>query len=193
MSLLAELHRQGSTIVMVTHADEIAAYAQRIIRFRDGRIESDRTKRPAGRTRSPVRRPTMRSDKVIQIAWSGLAKNKLRSLLTMLGVIIGVAAVIIMIAISAGTEKDHRGADHRPGHQPDLRQPELQPGRSAGQARAPGGGLVYDDALAIADNVQGVTGVVVEQNSSQTVKVGNVTLDDVSILGTTADFPRCAI
>lgn len=42
MTLLANLHRQGSTIVMVTHSDEIAAYAQRIIRFRDGRIESDR-------------------------------------------------------------------------------------------------------------------------------------------------------
>jgi len=41
MALLGDLHRQGSTIVMVTHADEIAAYAQRVIRFRDGRMESD--------------------------------------------------------------------------------------------------------------------------------------------------------
>ena len=46
----------------------------------------------------------MKASKVIQIAWKGLAKNKLRSLLTMLGVIIGVSAVIIMIAISAGAE-----------------------------------------------------------------------------------------
>jgi putative ABC transport system ATP-binding protein len=42
MALLVDLHCQGSTIVMVTHADEIAAYASRVIRFRDGRIESDR-------------------------------------------------------------------------------------------------------------------------------------------------------
>jgi putative ABC transport system ATP-binding protein len=42
MALLRDLHAQGSTIVMVTHADEIAAYAQRIIRFRDGRIETDK-------------------------------------------------------------------------------------------------------------------------------------------------------
>ena len=46
----------------------------------------------------------MKASKVIQIAWKGLSKNKLRSLLTMLGVIIGVAAVITMIAISAGAE-----------------------------------------------------------------------------------------
>ena len=46
----------------------------------------------------------MKPSKVLQIAWQGLARNKLRSLLTMLGVIIGVSAVIIMISVSTGTE-----------------------------------------------------------------------------------------
>ena len=46
----------------------------------------------------------MRLTEVFRIAWEGLSRNKLRSLLTMLGVIIGVAAVIIMVAVSAGTE-----------------------------------------------------------------------------------------
>ena len=41
MQLLQELHSRGSTIVMVTHEDEIAVYAQRVIRFLDGRIETD--------------------------------------------------------------------------------------------------------------------------------------------------------
>ncbi len=41
MKLLSELHNQGSTIVMVTHDDDIAAYAERIIRLRDGQIETD--------------------------------------------------------------------------------------------------------------------------------------------------------
>lgn len=41
LALLRELHQQGRTIVMVTHDDEIAAYAQRVVRFRDGHIESD--------------------------------------------------------------------------------------------------------------------------------------------------------
>jgi putative ABC transport system permease protein len=49
--------------------------------------------------------------------------------------------------------------------------------------------LVYDDAEAIAEGVSGVNGVVVEQNSSQTVKSGDTTLEDISILGTTPDFP----
>ena len=41
LALLSELHTQGSTIVMVTHDERIAAYAQRIIHFKDGRIETD--------------------------------------------------------------------------------------------------------------------------------------------------------
>jgi len=41
---------------------------------------------------------------IISIAWNGVTSNKLRSVLTMLGVIIGVAAVIMVIAVSAGTE-----------------------------------------------------------------------------------------
>jgi len=42
MAVLAELHTQGRTVVMVTHDDEIAAYAQRVIHFRDGQIEIDK-------------------------------------------------------------------------------------------------------------------------------------------------------
>lgn len=42
MELISKLHQKGSTIVMVTHEDEIAAYAQRVIRFLDGRIETDK-------------------------------------------------------------------------------------------------------------------------------------------------------
>jgi putative ABC transport system permease protein len=48
---------------------------------------------------------------------------------------------------------------------------------------------VYDDAFAIADEINGVTAVVVEQPSSETAKVGENILEDVAILGTTADFP----
>jgi putative ABC transport system permease protein len=46
----------------------------------------------------------MKLTEVIRIAWEAIVKNKVRSFLTMLGIIIGVAAVIIMVAISAGTE-----------------------------------------------------------------------------------------
>ena len=45
----------------------------------------------------------MKPSEVLRISWEAILKNKVRSLLTMLGIIIGVAAVIIMVGISAGT------------------------------------------------------------------------------------------
>ena len=125
--------------------------------------------------------------KVIKIAWLALLKNKVRSLLTMLGIIIGVAAVIIMIAISAGTEATIQ--EQITGLGSNL----IYVSASFGQGR-PGegmssGGLVYDDAFAIADQINGVKGVVVEQSSTQTLKAGDVSLEDVTIMGTTGDFP----
>jgi len=41
MGLFQELHDKGNTIIMVTHEDDIAHYAHRIIRLRDGLVEGD--------------------------------------------------------------------------------------------------------------------------------------------------------
>jgi putative ABC transport system ATP-binding protein len=41
LNVLDDLHRQGKTLIMVTHADEVSERAQRVIRLRDGRVESD--------------------------------------------------------------------------------------------------------------------------------------------------------
>ncbi len=46
MALLAELHRQGMTVVLVTHETDIAAWAQRVLVFRDGRVVEDRAQAP---------------------------------------------------------------------------------------------------------------------------------------------------
>ena len=58
-----------------------------------------------------------------------------------------------------------------------------------GPGQAQQGGLVYDDAAAIQQGVDGVISVVVEQQSTQNVKAGDVTLEDVELLGTTSEFP----
>jgi putative ABC transport system permease protein len=132
----------------------------------------------------------MSAGKVIQIAWKGLAKNPLRSLLTMLGVIIGVAAVIIMVSISAGTEKTIEEQITGLGTNLVFVQANFMGMRfERGGPENSSGGLVYDDAFAIADQVAGVKAVVVEQPSEETVASNQTTLDSVSILGTTPDFP----
>jgi putative ABC transport system permease protein len=122
--------------------------------------------------------------RTLQVAWEGLTLNKGRSFLTTLGVIIGVAAVIIMLSVSAGAEAEIADQINSLGANLIMVQPSMSRG-----GFGPGMGqqlsLSYDDINAIADNVSGINGVSAEQNSTQDVKAGNVTMEDVEILGTT--------
>ena len=128
----------------------------------------------------------MKPREVIHIAWDAITKNAVRSVLTMLGIIIGVGAVIIMIAISAGTEATITEQITSLGSNLVFVQSSFTRG---GPGQMPTGGLVFDDAAAIQENVSGVNSVVVEQFSSETVKAGDVTLEEVELLGTTTGFP----
>ena len=128
----------------------------------------------------------MKPSEVMRIAWEAILKNKVRSFLTMLGIIIGVAAVIIMIAISAGTEVAIQEQITSLGSNLIFVQGVMTRG---GPGQAVQGGLVFDDAAAIQDGVTGVTSVVVEQYSSEDVTAGDVTLEGVELLGTTTGFP----
>ncbi|OGO19405.1 MAG: hypothetical protein A2Z14_15640 [Chloroflexi bacterium RBG_16_48_8] len=130
----------------------------------------------------------------LRLAWESITKNKMRSLLTMLGIIIGVASVIIMISISAGTEASIE--EQITGLGSNLVYVTtnfIRAGARMGPITISGGGeeggLVFDDATAIAEEINGVSAVVVEQSSSETVKAGAVVLDGVTILGSTPGFP----
>lgn len=123
---------------------------------------------------------------ILRIAWEGVVRNKVRSLLTMLGVIIGVAAVIIMIAVSAGTEANI--ADQIQGLGANLvfissRFVRLGPGGGQGDAS-----LVYGDT-ALLEGISGVVGTAVDQTSIQTVRANGTTLNDVPLVGTSPGFP----
>lgn len=121
--------------------------------------------------------------KILRSAWEGLMLNKARSFLTTLGVIIGVASVIVMLAISAGTEAEIARQINALGASLVI----VSPARGTpGSART----LLFDDAVAIEEQVVGITAVAPEQASSaQSIKANNITLEDISLIGTTADFP----
>jgi len=129
----------------------------------------------------------MKLREVIHIAWEAITKNTVRSILTMLGIIIGVAAVIIMIAISTGTEASIQEQITSLGSNLVFVSSNFK--RGGADKKALSGGLVFDDAAAIAENADNVVAVVVEQDASGTIKAGNVTLEDVTLLGSTSDFP----
>lgn len=130
----------------------------------------------------------MKFGEMLRVSWEGLTTNKVRSLLTMLGVIIGVAAVIVMIAVSAGTEATIAEQINSLGANLIFVSPSFSRAGFAAGGR-PGGTLVYSDAEAIAAQVPGVVGVCVEQTAAATVKYGNNALEGTTIVGTTPDFP----
>ncbi len=135
----------------------------------------------------------MTSSNSFRVAWEGVMLNKLRSFLTTLGIIIGVAAVIIMLAVSAGAEAEIE--DQISGLGANLIM--VTPFRSFGGVRGgPGGGggpgnittFTYDEVLFLSQNLRNVSGVSLEQSTSQNVKGGASTMTGVSIVGVTADF-----
>ncbi|MEJ2653559.1 MAG: ATP-binding cassette domain-containing protein, partial [Gammaproteobacteria bacterium] len=121
MTTLQSFNRQqGLTVVLVTHEPDMAAFADRIVTMRDGVIISDE-RHPAtgGEGKSlPMQSPQVANEQVnaplgfkdkwsfagmaVLAAWRALARNKMRSSLTMLGIFIGVAALITMVAVGQG-------------------------------------------------------------------------------------------
>jgi macrolide transport system ATP-binding/permease protein len=112
MRELDSLNRRGCTIVLVTHDPKVAAHARRVVTMKDGKILSDRNRRGKGRTAGslaaevPSARFHWPSADVLRenlrMGFTALGLNKVRTFLTMLGVIIGVAAVICMTALGNG-------------------------------------------------------------------------------------------
>jgi macrolide transport system ATP-binding/permease protein len=128
MVTLQTLNRErGVTIIVVTHEADIATYARRVITMRDGEVISDERRQavnppPAAATGvlpvGPLPNPRLPASTIavggstgtvrafalmiVAAAFQALARNKMRSALTMLGVFIGVAALIAMVAIGQG-------------------------------------------------------------------------------------------
>ena len=125
----------------------------------------------------------MNYKKILRTAWEGLLLNKARSFLTTLGVIIGVSSVIIMLAVSAGTEVSIAEKINALGANLII----VSPMRGIpGAART----LLIDDAFAISEQVVGITGVSAEQSPAPlNVRADGKTLESIAVIGTTADFP----
>ena len=125
----------------------------------------------------------MKLRKIFRSAWEGLMLNKVRSFLTTLGVIIGVASVIVMLAVSAGAEAAIAEQINALGADLII----VSPMRGIpGAART----LLLEDAYAIEEQVVGITGISAEQNPApQNIRVGGMTLESIPLVGTTADFP----
>lgn len=132
MAILRELHAEGHTIIIVTHDAKVAENADRIIEISDGEIIADRptashaltvlnpstplgsTQAEAGNSTRPVksnthhspwRAATERFREAFSMALRSMLAHRMRSFLTMLGIIIGIASVVSVVALGAGSQQ----------------------------------------------------------------------------------------
>jgi macrolide transport system ATP-binding/permease protein len=115
LRILDELNAEGHTVIIVTHDPTVAARARRVIEISDGEILSDTTTgeapRPAGARAAAPRRGGALAARIdglreaFVMALVSMNAHRLRSVLTMLGIIIGIASVVCMVALGQGSRQ----------------------------------------------------------------------------------------
>ena len=209
METLTRLNREhGVTIIVVTHESDIAAYADRTLTMRDGLIVSDARNPKPGKTARPatdgvsIRHPQRPMSAVARrtntfwgfglmimaAAMQAIWRNMMRSALTMLGVFIGVAALIAMVAVGQGANDAVRKQIERLGTNLVV----VLPGaRTAGGMRAGSGSastLTTSDAQAIRRESTAVSEVSYLIRQSGQVEYGNQNWA-TSIQGISPNYP----
>ncbi|OOF46398.1 macrolide ABC transporter permease/ATP-binding protein MacB [Rodentibacter trehalosifermentans] len=112
MEILRQLHHEGHTIIMVTHDREIAASANRVIEIKDGEIIADSQKETvkSALENQAKMKPHfgLSKDQLVEafrMSVSAIVAHKMRSLLTMLGIIIGITSVVSVVALGNGSQQ----------------------------------------------------------------------------------------
>ena len=192
MAILVKLHGQGHTIILVTHDSDIAAYAQRLVRITDGRITSDEQQQKGtanqqaktGETRKDIKPGMAVLGEALKMALRSLLHNRMRTALTMLGIIIGVASVVALMAIGNGAKQDVVERIQAMGT--DLLTIMRGPPNVRASANIVTSFLPED--LPSIGSVSGVAMAVPETELSSLLRFGNLDLT-VTVVGTGENFP----
>jgi macrolide transport system ATP-binding/permease protein len=196
LAALRELNDQGITVIIVTHEEEVGRQAKRLIRMRDGVIQSDERREPAPRLEPPApkaaEKPPSPFREIFEHFRQGfktLAANKVRTALSMLGILIGVAAVVAMLALGRGAQQAIEAQLSSLGS--NLLVVRAGAVRTGGVAQESGATtrLTPEDARAIRDNVPNLREVGPSVNGRGQATYLNKNWN-TQILGASPEYPR---
>jgi len=185
MKLLKNLSEQGHTIILITHDAQVANHAHRIIEIRDGLIVADPG--PSEVTHEPITEHKLHgepsfSTEILEgskTAFRSLRSNIFRTILTLLGIVIGVGSVITMLAIGDGAKKAVVDSISAMGSNLLVVRPGGPDQRRAWDVQT----LIPADVEAI-NNLPNVAAALPELTGSYTLRYGNVDVStDVNATG----------
>lgn len=193
LALLKQLNQEGVTVILITHDPEVAEHADRLIQVRDGVLLSDTKDNIAhhlNKDNVPVTQsteaveplPSVGSLESIVMAFTALHANWFRTLLTLLGIIIGVASVVTMMAIGEGGKKQVLERIEAIGTNLIL----VRPGGANIRSSGDNASLSLDDANAIAE-LDGILYTSPERSSRATIRYGQYDFSG-RIKGTNSDY-----
>jgi len=198
LELLRNLHRDGHTVILVTHDHDVAAHAERIIEIRDGEIIRDERQTQAFVERaaskkaenythraSRIRAEIDRFTEAFKMALVAMNAHRLRTFLTMLGIIIGIASVVSVVALGQGSQ-DRILADISSiaTNTIDVNRGKDFGDRDASQIRT----LTAADADILATQYY-VDSVTPKVSSTVTLRYGNIEVD-AAVAGVGTDYYR---
>jgi macrolide transport system ATP-binding/permease protein len=181
MALLEDLARKGHTVILITHDAEVARHADRIVEIADGRVVRDSGRKDGfvdPKRNEQVQRLFMSRrassllggiGEAIRMALRSLQANLFRTVLTLLGIVIGVASVVALLAIGQGVQSGVIDRISSIGTNMLV----LQPARAPNQRRNLPSTLAFTDADAITANVPNVLHALPEIQNSVVVRWGN--------------------
>jgi macrolide transport system ATP-binding/permease protein len=184
MKILAELHAEGHTIILVTHDMAVAGHAQRIIELHDGEVVRDQrtAPEPDGESVRPIVQPRHQAhwlslrDRFVdafRMALLAMAAHRLRTFLTMLGIIIGIASVVLVVALGEGSQRQILAQINAMG----TNTLDIYPGGGLGEISSVTFRMLRaEDADAIA-NLSFVDSATPNVNTSATLRYANIALN----------------
>lgn len=191
MNLLKELHQEGRTIILITHDEKVAENAERVIRISDGKIIDNQ---PPKITAQKLEQHESEGEgeesllipditEATKMAMRSLRVNIFRTSLTLLGIIIGVAAVVTMLAVGQGSKQKILDQISAMG----TNTLSIRPGQAGFRGAGDIVTLIPEDAEAI-QTLANVEATAPQRNGRFTLRYGNTDYAS-SVTGTGPQFP----